>query len=153
MIHFGPVLKGYNDRSGSVLPATTLPRQKLWRRPDKVQSQASGRLGYAAAMSAIAYTVRAHCPDPQTAREYARWLRDGHLDRVIAGGALSATVLLLDPPAAAAPSTIEVRYLFPTRERLDRYLKEFAPALRAEGLQRFPPERGITYERTVGEIL
>jgi hypothetical protein len=45
------------------------------------------------------------------------------------------------------------QYIFTTRELFDRYVSTFAPALRADGLKRFPPERGITFERLVGEIV
>ncbi|MGD9689546.1 MAG: DUF4286 family protein [Phycisphaerales bacterium] len=103
-------------------------------------------------MQRIAYTVRATFPSRALADEYVAWLDDGHIDQVIAGGAHSATVIRLD---GAAPSSerIEVRYVFSTREIFDRYLEQHAPALRADGLKRFGPEKGIAFERTIGVIL
>lgn len=103
-------------------------------------------------MASIAYTVRALCPDPLTAQEYVDWLKGGHIQEVIKGGALSAAVIRLDDQPAG-PHRVEVRYQFADRAALDRYLAQFAPALRADGLKRFPPERGVAFERTVGEIV
>jgi hypothetical protein len=67
---------------------------------------------------------------------------------VLAGGATAAEVVALDQPAHA----YEVRYRFHSREAFDRYERETAPRLRAEGLQLFPPERGIAYRRSVGVV-
>ena len=104
-------------------------------------------------MQRIAYTVRAECPDEATARDYIAWLEDGHVDQVIAGGAHSAMIVRLDPDAPGVPPRVETRYVFSTREVFDRYVREFAPALREEGLRRFPASRGVRFERTVGVIL
>lgn len=103
-------------------------------------------------MAQIAYTVRALCPDAPTAQEYLAWLKGGHIQEVIRGGALSAALIRLDDQPGC-PSRVEVRYQFADRAALDRYLTQFAPALRADGLKRFPPERGVAFERTVGEIV
>ncbi len=101
----------------------------------------------------IAYTVIATLPDERTREEYLTWLEDGHVDAVIAAGAHSAAIIRLDRGTPRDPIVVEVRYIFSTREVLDKYLKDSAPALRAEGLKRFPPERGVSFRRTVGEIL
>ncbi|MGE3805561.1 MAG: DUF4286 family protein [Gemmataceae bacterium] len=77
------------------------------------------------------------------------WLRGGHIAEVIAGGASSAAIVALDEPARA----YEVRYLFPSRDAFERYEREHAPRLRAEGLRLFPPEKGIAYKRSVGAVL
>lgn len=100
----------------------------------------------------IAYTVTATFPDEATRDEYIAWLEDGHIDQVIRNGAHSAMIVVLDH-AVGDPIVVEVRYIFPTREVFDRYIAEFAPALRADGLKRFPPERGIEFHRNTGSIL
>ncbi len=102
---------------------------------------------------AIAYTVSAAFPDEALREEYIAWLEDGHVDAVIAGGAHSAAIVRLDRERPSEPIAVEVRYVFSTREVLEKYVEEFAPGLRAEGLKRFPAERGIVFRRAVGEIL
>jgi len=109
----------------------------------------------------IAYAVTATLPDPQTASAYIAWLKDGHLDAVINAGAHSAMIIKHDPPATAhdPPHThtgqinIETRYIFPTREVFQHYEKHHAPALRQDGIQRFGNIQGVTFKRTLGEIL
>jgi hypothetical protein len=100
-------------------------------------------------MAAVAYTVAVTFADGALAGEWLRWLRDGHVAEVLAGGAADAEVVELDGP----PFSYEVRYHFPSREAFDRYEREHAPRLRAEGLRRFPPEKGITYCRSAGRVL
>ncbi|MCL4742643.1 MAG: DUF4286 family protein [Phycisphaerales bacterium] len=102
-------------------------------------------------MSAIVYTVTATLPDRPTAERYLDWLRDGHVDAVVAAGAHSAMIVrVTDPPD---PIRVETRYVFPTRQALDDYLANHAPALRAEGAERFGPETGVRFARTVGEVV
>lgn len=102
-------------------------------------------------MDRIAYTVTATLPDEAMAREYTAWLLDGHVARVLAAGARSADVVRIENPLPQA--RVETRYTFPGRAAFDRYLESHAPALRAEGLLRFGPHSGITFERTIGVIL
>lgn len=102
-------------------------------------------------MSAIAYTVIATLPDPQTAAEYVAWLEDGHVDAVIEGGAHSAMIVRIEQPSD--PIQVETRYIFATRAAFERYLAQHAPRLREDGLKKFPPERGITFQRRVGEVV
>ncbi len=97
----------------------------------------------------IAYTVTTTLPDAKMAEEWLDWLRGGHIADVLAGGATSAEIIALDQPAL----TFEVRYRFPNRQAFDHYEQEIAPRLRAEGLMRFPPEKGIGYRRSVGDVL
>jgi len=100
-------------------------------------------------MNEVAYTVRAVFEAEAVASEWVEWLRDGHLADVCAGGATKAEVVRLD----GARIEIEVRYRFASRESFQRYEREFAPKLRAEGLQLFPTSRGVAYARALGEIL
>lgn len=102
-------------------------------------------------MPAIAYTVVASFPDLATRDEYIAWLEDGHIDAVIRHGAHAASIIRLTDPAS--PVQVEVRYTFSTRDLYDIYIRDHAPALRAEGLRRFPPSRGISFSRRTGEIL
>ena len=95
--------------------------------------------------------VVATLPDQTTEREYVAWLEDGHVDSVIEHGAHSAMIVRLE--AVNGKQRVMTQYIFPTRELFDRYVSQFAPALRADGLKRFPPARGITFERTTGEIV
>lgn len=102
-------------------------------------------------MTAIAYSVTATLPDQDLAREYITWLEDGHVDEVIKHGAHSAMIVRISDPAS--PIQVETRYIFANREVFDRYISHAAPGLRAEGLRRFPPDRGIRFERRIGEVL
>lgn len=108
-------------------------------------------------MTRIAYTVTATLPDAATADAYIEWLHDGHIDAVLAGGAHSAMVIRLDPDPQADPAPpavqIEARYIFATRELFDRYVEHHAPALRADGLQRFGSTPGIQFSRRTGTVL
>ncbi len=101
-------------------------------------------------MRAIAYTVIATLPDEGTASEYLAWLREGHVAAVIHGGAESGEIVRVTEPGL--PLQIEVRYRFSSREAFERYVRDFAGPLRADGIQRFPPERGIRFERRLGEV-
>ncbi len=100
----------------------------------------------------IRYTVAAEFEDATVAEAWVAWLRDGHLADVIAGGAIDAEVVAIDGESAT-PVVFEVRYRFADRASLDRYFEVDAPRLRAEGLAKFPPERGIRYRRSVGAVV
>lgn len=102
-------------------------------------------------MTRILYTVSCRCPDEGEAARWIAWLRAGHAADVMKGGAASAEIARLDPddrPGAAC----QVSYVFPSRAVFDAYIRDHAPRLRAEGLALFPPERGFSYSRLVGEI-
>jgi hypothetical protein len=129
----------------------------------------------------IAYTVRCTFSDAAVAEEWCRWMVEGHLAGVCAAGAVRAELVRLDVPATAVTATpgthaepksddaratsksvvkstpdavtYEARYLFRNRDDFRRYEAESAPALRAQGLVRFPLERGLVYERTTAEVL
>ncbi len=102
-------------------------------------------------MPAIAYTVAAILPDEPTAGEYVEWLKDGHIDQVVEAGAHAAMVVRVTDPAS--PIRVESRYVFSNRDLFEAYVRQHAPGLRAAGLRRFPPERGIRFERSVAEVL
>jgi hypothetical protein len=100
-------------------------------------------------MSAFSYMVTVTLPNEAMASAFLAWLQGGHVAEVLAGGALSAQIVSLDQPA----HTFEIRYRFASRASFERYEREFAPRLRADGLQRFPTEQGVVYRRTSGVIL
>lgn len=95
----------------------------------------------------FAYTVMADFDDPAVAKEWAAWLRDGHLADVLAGGALEAMVVQL------GPLELEARYLFADAAAFKKYEQHSAPKLRAEGLAKFPASRGVRLTRSTGEVL
>jgi len=95
------------------------------------------------------YTVSCTFQTDSIAQEWIAWLRDEHLADVLKAGALDAEVVRIDGPTIKA----EVRYHFASREAFTTYDRDQAPRLRAEGLKRFPPERGLFYERSTGESL
>jgi len=99
-------------------------------------------------MTLIAYTVRCRFEDDAIASAWLDWLRADHLAEVVAAGAIDAEAIRLD----GAPCVCEIRYHFASREAFCAYERDHAPRLRAEGLKRFPPERGLRYERSVGEV-
>ncbi len=100
----------------------------------------------------LAYTVCAEFTDPNVAQEWLLWLRNGHIEEVLAGGAIAAEIIALEDVSHPVQH-FEVRYLFHDRAAFARYEKEHAPRLRAEGIALFPPQRGVTYRRTVGLVL
>lgn len=102
-------------------------------------------------MGPIAYTVTATLPDERVCSAYVEWLQDGHVDAVIGAGAHSAMIVRLEDPPL--PIRVQTRYIFSTREALDRYLREHAPGLREDGLRRFGPETGVSFAREIGRVV
>jgi hypothetical protein len=99
----------------------------------------------------IRYTVRCRFENarPGLPGQWVQWLTDQHLAEVIAAGATAAEIIEMD----AEVPTFEVRYSFASRTDWEQYLQNHAPRLRAEGLQKFPPELGLIYERSVGRLI
>jgi hypothetical protein len=111
-------------------------------------------------MPSILYTVRATCRDVPQRGRFLAWLAPNHLLQVKAGGATTVRVVLPDrggendraSPEPVERAVVETQYVFPSRKAFDTYLRDHAPALRADGLKHFPPESGVTFERQVAEI-
>ena len=103
-------------------------------------------------MGKIAYMVVATLPSAEKAEEYVAWLKDGHVQAVVEGGATVGEVIRLDDEPVGAPPRVVSRYEFASRGEFDRYVAEVAPRLRAEGLARFGPDRRVGYQRLVGEV-
>lgn len=96
------------------------------------------------------YTVRCQFTgNCQLADHWLAWLRDIHIDDVIQCGALSAEVVKMQEDTL----TYEIRYRFESESAFTEYEREHAPRLRAEGLELFPIDQGISYERSSGEVI
>ncbi len=96
------------------------------------------------------YSVRSRFTNAATRAEFIAWLAGGHLADVVKAGALDAELVELEPERDApvdAPGDVESRYHFASREAYEAYAAGPAVALRAEGMAKFPPERGITMTR------
>jgi hypothetical protein len=100
-------------------------------------------------MAQIAYTVTATFPDEAVARDWLCWLIGGHVGEVLAAGATDAELVQLDETGRL----FEVRYHFPSSEAFAAYERDHAPRLRAEGLRRFPSEKGIAYRWCIGTVM
>jgi hypothetical protein len=103
-------------------------------------------------MPSILYTVRTTCRDVPQRGRYLAWLAPNHLLQVKAVGAQGVRVVLPDRISDTAPAVVEVQYVFSSRKAFDTYLRDHAPALRADAVRHFPPASGITFERQVAEI-
>jgi len=103
-------------------------------------------------MPSILYTVRTTCPSVQVRGRYLSWLSPNHIVEVMRSGATAARIVLPDRAGETVPAVVEVQYVFPSRKAFDTYVRDHAPALRADGLKHFPPESGLTSERQVAEI-
>lgn len=100
-------------------------------------------------MSGFRYSVVATLPDEQSCEAYIDWLLSGHMRGVLGGGAITAEVVRLAPES---PPRVEALYLFATKQDFDRYEREDAPALRADGAARFG-SLGVQFERRQGIVL
>lgn len=106
-------------------------------------------------MPAILYVVTATLPTPALCEQYLAWLTSGHVDQVINAGAHSGMIVRLDPTPDEEHSgkrRVRTQYVFPSRDAMEHYVNHHAPALRADGLARFG-DKGVTFERTLGEIV
>ena len=75
------------------------------------------------------YCVTAQFTDEAVRDEYLAWLGSGHMAAVVQGGALSARAVILDGPELRGAT----QYFFADSQAFDRYVRDFAPALRADG--------------------
>ena len=98
------------------------------------------------------YTVACDFTNMDVAEQWLSWLRDEHLREVCEAGAIQAEAVRLDAAPAGSAVRCEARYRFASRQAFEQYEREQAPRLRAEGLKRFPLERGLSYTRSTGEI-
>jgi hypothetical protein len=96
------------------------------------------------------YAVRSRFTSREVRAEFIAWLAGGHLADVVKAGALDAELVEFEPDPARGSDAIgdvESRYHFASREAFEAYAAGPAVALRAEGMAKFPPERGIVMTR------
>jgi hypothetical protein len=98
---------------------------------------------------ALIYSVTATLKSEGAREEYLRWLEGGHAAALLPW-ALAAEVVRLEP-SEAGEWRVESRYTFEGREAFERYLREGAPALRADGAALAERLGGVSFERRVGE--
>ncbi len=98
---------------------------------------------------AYRYTVQATFLEDNVAQEWVNWLRTGHCQEVLDGGATRVEVVKLE----GSEHSFEVRYDFPDSDTFATYERIHAPRLRAEGLTRFPLTRGVSYARSTGLVI
>ena len=103
-------------------------------------------------MPSLLYTVRATCQNVQQRGRFLSWLTPDHVLAVKAGGATAVRIVLPEPAGGSAQAVVETQYVFPSRKAFDTYLRDHAPALRADAMKHFPPESGVTFARQVAEI-
>jgi len=103
-------------------------------------------------MPAILYTVRATCPSIQVRGRFLSWLSPNHVAEVMQHGATGVRIVLPERASEGAPAPVETQYVFPSRKVFDIYIRDHAPALRADALRHFSTESGVTWERQVAEI-
>lgn len=108
-------------------------------------------------MSKVHYSVITTLPNQAIANEYVAWLEGGHVDAVIKGGAHTGMIVRLERSQGdgLGDESVQImtQYVFSTRQQYDNYVAVHAPALRADGLAKFGPERGVRMQRLLGEIL
>lgn len=96
------------------------------------------------------YSVRSTFTNADVRADFIAWLRGGHLADVVKAGALDAELVELelapDAPMGAI-ADVETRYHFASRAAFDAYANGPAVPLRAEGMAKFPPSRGIVMTR------
>lgn len=93
------------------------------------------------------YSVRSRFSNREVRAEFVAWLAGGHLADVVKAGALDAELVEFEPETEAGIGDVESRYHFASRESFEAYAAGPAVALRAEGMAKFPPERGIVMTR------
>jgi hydroxyacylglutathione hydrolase len=94
-------------------------------------------------MSELVYEVRSRFDSPALRERYLRWLREGHVQAVVEGGALDGEVRI------APDGAVVSRYRFASPAAFAAYESGPAVALRAEGRQLF--SEGVVMERAVTE--
>jgi uncharacterized damage-inducible protein DinB len=112
-----------------------------------VGAMSSGALGHMAPpmRAEVVYEVTATVRADLMAA-YVAWLTPGHVQDVVATGCFRfATVTQL------GETLVRVAYVAESRAEIDRYLQDFAPALRGKGLTAFPD--GVVWSREIGEIV
>lgn len=79
--------------------------------------------------------------DPADARRFAAWMQSRHISEVLASGCFLEAEL-----SERAPGVFRTRYLAPSRAVLDRYVTDFAPALRTDFEREFGGRASVSRE-------
>jgi len=100
------------------------------------------------------YTVTAETESPDAAEAYRAWLLGGHIQSVIEGGASRGELIQIESEPGD-PIRIQSRYIFQSREMFETYEREYASALREEGIRLFGPksEHPMLFSRTHSNII
>jgi Domain of unknown function (DUF4286) len=77
---------------------------------------------------------------------YEKYMRKTHIPDLLKTGAFSGASI-----SQAEPGTYRISYEASSREKLDRYLREHAPALRKDAEEHFP--EGVGLSRTEWTVL
>lgn len=93
----------------------------------------------------VLYDVECTFTDPEVADKWVAWMHDAHIADVVHAGALCGQVVVRESDAIVR----EVRYRFANRIAFDTYVRDHAPRLRTEGLERFPLSLGLSYQRRI----
>ena len=105
------------------------------------------------------YEVTATLMSQEARDRYLGWLRAGHAAALLSW-ALRAEVSALNPSESSDPSEpqawrVKSSYVFQDREAYERYVREGAPALRAEGLAlaaQLEPLGGVSFTRSLSDV-
>jgi hypothetical protein len=103
------------------------------------------------------YVVRITIDDARKFDAFVGWLRDAHVGDVCAAGARDADLIVMDVDAGE-PLVVEVHYRFVSQDAFEKYEREQAPRLRAQGLNELrrlglEPGRGVELTRATGKAL
>ena len=96
------------------------------------------------------YQVIATLLDQESVDHYLDWLLRGHVAAVCAWADHAEVVQLQGSDLQKRSTQVMSVYWFASREEFDRYEREGAPLLRAEGIELADQLGGITFERTLG---
>ncbi len=94
------------------------------------------------------YQVTANLKDQESTERYLKWLFSGHV-KAVCRWAESAEVVHLQTSGETSNRVMSV-YWFHSQSDFDRYEREGAPDLRAEGIQLSEALGGILFERELG---
>ncbi len=104
-------------------------------------------------MSRVRYCVTATVHNKENLNEYIDWLKSGHVQAVIAGGALNVEILLIDTDSEASFAKVESSYIFESRATLQAYFDGPAIELRKEGIELFINTGKVSFERKIADVI
>lgn len=99
-------------------------------------------------MQAITQTITATFTEQAVAEEWVAFLREQQIDEMLANGASEAEILRVDNPSIM----VEVRYRFASRSAFNLFQLNHGAKQMALMLSKFPPTRGVNFERSIAKI-